>query len=162
MIKILMISLLSVLAWNGRNDIYQGKVIGIEDGNTIEVETKEEGILKVMLSEADCPEITQAFGEEAKAFTADLVYKKKVIVEMKGKDRWGNKLAVIKLKNGKTLHEELIKNGLAWPPIKSTSQLTTLAEQAKSKKEGLWSAEDPMEPWVYRRKQTMLQPKSLD
>jgi len=162
MIKILMLSVLSALAWDGRNDIYQGKVIAVEDGNTIEVETKEEGVIKVMLSEADCPELTQQFGEEAKAFTEDLVYKKKVIVEMKGKDRWGNKLAVIKLKNGKTLHEELIKNGLAWPPVKSASQLASLAEQAKSKKEGLWSAEDPMEPWVYRRKQTMLQPKSLD
>lgn len=157
-----MLSVLSALAWDGRNDIYQGKVIAVEDGNTIEVETKEEGVIKVMLSEADCPELTQQFGEEAKAFTEDLVYKKKVIVEMKGKDRWGNKLAVIKLKNGKTLHEELIKNGLAWPPVKSASQLASLAEQAKSKKEGLWSAEDPMEPWVYRRKQTMLQPKSLD
>ncbi|MEP2773252.1 MAG: thermonuclease family protein [Fulvivirga sp.] len=162
MIKILMLSVLSALAWDGRNDIYQGKVIAVEDGNTIEVETKEEGVIKVMLSEADCPELTQEFGEEAKAFTIDLIYKKKVIVEMKGKDRWGNKLAVIKLKNGKTLHEELIKNGLAWPPVKSASQLASLAEQAKSKKEGLWSAEDPMEPWVYRRKQTMLQPKSLD
>ena len=81
---------------------------------------------------------------------------------MKGKDRWGNKLAIIKLKNGKVLHEELIKKGYAWPPIRSASQLTTLAEQAKNKKEGLWSSEDPVEPWVFRRKQTMLQPKSLD
>ena len=90
-----------MLVWDGRNDIYQGKVVAIEDGNTIEIETKEEGIIKVMLSEADCPELTQEFGEEAKAFTTDLIYKKKVIVEMKGKDRWGNKLAIIKLKNGK-------------------------------------------------------------
>lgn len=157
-----MLSVLSVLAWDGRNDTYQGKVISVEDGNTIEVETKEEGVIKVMLSEADCPELTQEFGQEAKAFTEDLIYKKKVIVEMKGKDRWGNKLAVIKLKNGKILHEELIKNGLAWPAIKSASQLASLAEQAKSKKEGLWSKEDPMEPWVYRRKQTMLQAKSRD
>lgn len=162
MIKILVLTLLSSFISNGRNDTYEGKVIAVIDGNTIEVETKEEGVIRVMLRAADCPELNQEFGEEAKAFTADLVFKKKVIIEIKGKDRWGNKLAVIKLKNGKILHEELIKKGLAWPPVKSASQLASLAEQAKSKKEGLWSKEDPMEPWVYRRRQTMLQAKSRD
>jgi len=161
MIKTALITLLSIVFAQTYQDDFEGKVVEVIDGNTIEVLTKDDERIKVMLKMADCPEISQEFGEEAMSFTKDLVYKKKVTVEMKGKDRWGNKLAVIKLRNGKILHEELLKNGLAWASDKGADDLGQLEASAKQSKTGLWTAEDPTPPWVYRRKQTMLKPKSL-
>lgn len=140
---------------------FEGKVINVIDGNTLEIDNGEE-VVKVMLKEADCPELSQEFGKEAKAFTEKLLLKKKVQVELKGKDRWGNKLAIVSYKNSRLLHEELIKNGLAWVPQNEDNSLQALALQARESKTGLWQKEEPIPPWIYRRKQTMMQPKSIN
>lgn len=139
---------------------FQGKVVNVIDGNTFEVENENGDVIKLMLSEVDCPEIGQAMGDEAKAFTNDLILKKKVSIELKGKDWLGNKLAILTLRSGKVLHEELIKSGLAWASKKASSSVTTLEASAKNEKLGLWSENEPTPPWVYRRQQTMLESKS--
>ncbi len=139
---------------------FTGKVVNVIDGNTFEIVNEENEIVKFMLSEVDCPESGQELADEAKTYIEKMILKKKVIVEVKGKDRWGNKLAVIKLKNGKVVHEELLKEGLAWANEKSSEEVTTLQSKAKDNKVGIWSVNEPTPPWVYRRKQTMLQPKS--
>lgn len=158
--KILLLSWLAMVWLPNYPTTFEGKVIHVIDGNTLEVLTDDKETIKIMLKEADCPELSQEYGDEALQFTQKLVLKKKVEVEVMGKDRWGNKLAVVKMKNGKLLHEELLKEGLAWAPDKS-SALEQMEASAKAAKTGLWVREDPTPPWIYRRKQTMLQPKSL-
>ncbi|UII34405.1 thermonuclease family protein [Fulvivirga ulvae] len=136
-----------------------GKVIRVIDGNTIEILDSEKEIVKIMLSEVDCPESGQEFAEEAKKFTEKLTLKKRVMVELKGKDRWGNKLGQVTLNNGKLLHHELLKNGLAWAREESNEVLASLQQAARTNKSGLWINEDPTPPWIYRRQQTMMAPK---
>lgn len=159
--KVTLITLLFTLLFQGYPTEFEGKVVNVIDGNTLEVENGGE-VIKVMLKEADCPELSQQFGEEAKAFTEKLLLKKKVKVELKGKDRWGNKLAVISYKNGKLLHEELIKNGFAWAAQNEENSLQVLASEAKQNKSGLWQEDEPTPPWIFRRKQTMMRPKSIN
>lgn len=139
--------------------IISGKVIRVIDGNTIEILDSEKEVIKVMLSEVDCPEPGQEYAEEAKKFTEKLVLKKRVVVELKGKDRWGNKLGLITLNNGKLLHHELLKQGLAWNKEEDNTALAGMQQAAKSSKSGLWKNEDPTPPWIYRRQQTMMAPK---
>ncbi|MTI21652.1 hypothetical protein E1176_11530 [Fulvivirga sp. RKSG066] len=159
MFKVFLTCILAITAQSYPSN-FEGKVVNVIDGNTLEIESKEEGLVKVMLKEVDCPELSQHFGNEAHLFTKKLVYKKKVTVEIKGKDRWGNKLATIKLKNGSQLHEELLKNGMAWASPKEVD-LGTIEAQAKSSKTGLWNEDNPTPPWVHRRQQTMLKPKAM-
>jgi micrococcal nuclease len=139
---------------------FVGKVVNVIDGNTFEILNEDNEVIKFMLSEVDCPEIGQELAEEAKAYIEKMVLKKKVIVEVSGKDRWGNKLAIIRLKNGTSVHEALLKEGLAWANEKSSSEVETLQVIAQQNKKGIWSTHEPTPPWIYRRKQTMLQPKS--
>ncbi|UII27893.1 thermonuclease family protein [Fulvivirga maritima] len=136
-----------------------GKVINVIDGNTLEVLSEDNETITVLLSEVDCPEAGQQFSEEAKEFTTKLALKKKVTVQLKGKDRWGNKLAVVVLKNGVNLNSELVSKGLAWT-YKAEEGLAALEQGARDQKVGLWSESEAEAPWVYRRKQTMLAPKS--
>ncbi|MEO1054176.1 MAG: thermonuclease family protein [Bacteroidota bacterium] len=139
-----------------------GKVINVIDGNTLELETKADGVYKIKLSEVDCPEITQDFGEESKQYTESLILKKKVTIEIVGKDRKGTRLGKVVFGKGKVLNEELLKTGYAWYYNKSATneQLTSLQDEAKAGKVGLWQSEDPTPPWIYRRKQTMMTAKS--
>ncbi|MBL3654879.1 thermonuclease family protein [Fulvivirga sediminis] len=137
---------------------FSGKVINVIDGNTLEVLSEDNETIKVLLSEVDCPEEGQRFSEEARRFTMKLALKKKVTVELKGKDRWGNKLAVVVLKNGVNLNNELVSKGLAWA-YKAEERLVALEQNARDQKVGLWSESEVEAPWIYRRKQTMLAPK---
>ena len=137
------------------------KVVNVIDGNTIEIMTEDKEILKIIFNDVDSPELGQEFGMEAKLFTEDLLLKKKVQVVMKGKDRWGNRLAIVTMNNGMNPERELVEAGLAWHNIKSTNQaMKSLQAQSKEQMRGLWASPEPTPPWVWRRQQTMLTAKS--
>ena len=139
------------------------RVVKVIDGNTVEILTEDNELLKIIFKDVDSPEIGQEHGDQAKVFTEKLVLKKKVIVEMKGKDMWGNRLASITLKNGKNIEQELLKAGMAWHNILKSKDaaLAELESITKENKVGLWNSENPVAPWVYRREQTMTTAKSM-
>jgi len=160
MIKAIVFSVIVGVATGPYGKVYEGKVIEVVDGNTLSIEVEGEGIMTFTLENIDCPEVQQQYGIEAKSFTEKLVNKKKVEVEYTGKDRWGNKLAVVKFKKDKNLNEILLREGYAWAHPSANNEYKYMQSQAKAKKEGLWTIEDPEEPWVFRRQQTMMAPKS--
>lgn len=138
-----------------------GKVISVIDGNTIEVKTDNSDVYKVLLNEIDCPELTQEFGENAKKFLEKMILNKKVTVSIKGKDRWGNRLAEVLINGDTDPRVALLKEGLAWTSEKNPNpELEPYKNFAQQKGRGLWKQENPTPPWTYRRQQTMLQPKS--
>lgn len=142
------------------DDRVTGKVVSVLDGNTIEIAADDNETYKLILLGIDCPEVNQEFGDKAKSFTEQLLINKKVEVEWAGKDRWGNRLAVVLL-NGMDLRHEILKEGLAWTAERNPiEELEQLKNQAKQEGKGLWKANDPTPPWIFRRQQTMLAPKS--
>ncbi len=52
---------------------FQAKVIHIADGDTITVLNETNEQVKIRLKGIDCPEKSQAFGNQAKLFTKELV-----------------------------------------------------------------------------------------
>jgi endonuclease YncB( thermonuclease family) len=83
-----------------------------------------------------------------------------VNAEIQGKDRWGNRLAVV-LIDGKDPREELLQEGLAWTAERNPIEtFESIKEKAKQKGKGLWKDQEPTPPWIYRRQQTMTQFKS--
>lgn len=158
-----MLMIFSLIGVSGiRANGLQGRVVTVIDGNTLEVETATEGIMKVMLFGIDCPELTQGYGEKAKAFTEKLMLNKEVTISIQGKDRWGNRLAVVRLVKGdKDPRVELLKEGLAWTAEKNPDpDLDAHRLTAQNKGRGLWKDENPTPPWTYRRQQTMAEAKS--
>lgn len=139
---------------------FSGKITTVTDGNTLEVLNAEKETIIILLDQVDCPEPGQPYAESAREFTEKLVLRKKLHIVIQGKDRWGNKLATVELKNGTSLNHELVRNGLAWAVPAAGKEVLRLQEEAKTKKTGLWQNEDPTPPWVYRRQQTMMAPKS--
>jgi micrococcal nuclease len=133
-----------LLAWTG-------EVVGVADGDTITV-LKGKGAIKIRLFGIDCPEKGQAFGTKAKQFTSGMVFRRIVQIRPVDQDRYGRTVAWVDV-DGKSLCEELVRNGLAWHYKKYSSD-TSLAElqlRAKKGRVGLWADPKAMAPWDYRR-----------
>lgn len=163
MIRVFFIIILFTTIFNQTyavNDI-KGKVVSVIDGNTVEVQSDSKDQYKVVLSGIDCPELEQQYGAEAKKYLEKLVLKQTVTLQVKGKDRFGNYVAVLLLNGDDDPRIELLKQGLAWTSEKSPNpDLEPYRSWAQQKKKGLWQEENPTPPWIYRRQQTMAAPKS--
>jgi endonuclease YncB( thermonuclease family) len=133
---------------------WQGKVVGVSDGDTVTVMHEGRGE-KIRLYGIDCPEKHQDFGTKAKKCTSSMAYDKLVEVESVTQDRYGRSVALVKV-NGQSLNEELLKAGLAWVLIRHCdkplcNEWLKYEEQTRQRKSGLWSMPNPMPPWEFRR-----------
>jgi micrococcal nuclease len=138
-----------------------GKVTTVIDGNTVEVSSQNNEKHKVLLVGIDSPELGQEYGSEAKLFLEKLTLNKSVTVQFKGKDRFGNHLAVLMVNGKNDARVELLKEGLAWTAEKNPSEdLEPYKTWAQRKGKGLWKQDNPVPPWIYRRNLTMAKPKS--
>lgn len=159
--SVLYLTLFLACSFANANGTLSGTVTGVIDGNTIEVTTEEKEVYKLMLSGIDSPELSQEFGDEAKQYLEKLALKKDVSIEITGKDRKGNTLAIVLLKGRHDLRIELLREGLAWTAEKDPNpELEVHRTFAQEKGIGLWKANNPTPPWTFRRQQSMLQPKS--
>jgi len=109
---------------------WTGKVVGIADSDTITVLNGKTPV-KIRLYGIDCPEKGgQAFGNKAKQFTSDMVFKKQVQIEPMDQDRYGRTVAWVFV-DGKNLCEELVAAGLAWHYKKYSSDQNLADLEAK-------------------------------
>ena len=104
----------------------------------------------------DTPESKQAFGNQAKNFTYAMVYRKSVNVEPIITDRYGRTVGIVKV-GDKCLNSELISKGYAWVYDRyckkdMCNKWRKLETSARQSKVGLWSQDDPVAPWTYRKK----------
>jgi endonuclease YncB( thermonuclease family) len=129
-------------------------VVGVKDGDTVVVLDSLNHQTILRLAEIDCPEKSQPFGNKAKQFTSDQIYRKTIKYIVTDVDRYGRSIAMIYYDNNKYLSAELIKNGLAWhyKRYSISKELASFEDFARLQKVGLWVDKDPIEPWEWRRK----------
>lgn len=136
-----------------------GTVTTVVDGNTLEINTSE-GPMKVYLYGIDCPELDQAYGDKAKARLENLLLNRQVTVDLIKRDRKGNHFALVFTDVGDDPRIDLLREGLAWTVEDGSAQdLEPYRTFAQQKRRGLWRDNKPKPPWVFRREQSMLQPK---
>ncbi|KGL62931.1 thermonuclease family protein [Polaribacter sp. Hel1_85] len=131
---------------------FTAKVIGIKDGDTIEVLFENKPII-IRLEHIDCPEKRQPFGKKAKQFVSDNIFGKQVIIISKGKiDRWKRLIAVVEFENGENLNKLLVLNGLAMHFKKYSKDISynIIEKEARQNKVGMWSQQNVIEPWNFR------------
>jgi endonuclease YncB( thermonuclease family) len=150
----------SVVSAVANGNEFQGKVVEVIDGNTLKVISTENETYKIVLLGIDCPELGQKYGDQAKKCLEKLALKKDVIVQLHGKDRWGNYIGVITTKENLDPRFQLLEEGLAWTSEKeSQADLESTRTVAKEKGKGIWKEKSPTPPWEYRKQQSMTQPK---
>ncbi|MFN5168218.1 MAG: thermonuclease family protein [Cyclobacteriaceae bacterium] len=138
-----------------------GKVVNVIDGNTIEIVSGDLGKFKIYFQGIDAPELGQEYGDKAKKAMEKIILNKSVVVQITGKDRLGHRIGVILIEGNVDPRVEMLKEGLAWTAEKNAvPELESLKELARAKNRGLWRQDDPVPPWIFRRQQTLFQPKS--
>jgi len=135
---------------------FAGQCVGVTDGDTITVMHDGRGE-KIRLYGIDTPEKSQDFGNKAKWFLSDLVFKKIVEVQPQDTDRYGRTVGIV-LVSGINVNQEIVKAGYAWVYRQYCKQAfcaewLNLESTARRNGIGLWSHSDPIPPWEYRRGQ---------
>lgn len=134
---------------------FTAKVIGVKDGDTIEILYEEKPIV-IRLEHVDCPEKKQPYGNKAKQFTSDFIFGKMARIVSKGKrDRYKRLIAVVYNEEGVNMNKALVENGLALHFKRYSDDMSydKLELVAKENRVGMWSQPDMVAPWVYRSEQ---------
>ena len=140
-------------------NILQGKVVKVADGDTITILDVNKTQHKIRLQGIDAPEKAQAFGEKSKQSLYDMVHGKTVQVSFTKNDKYGRIVGKVFLDTQDICHQQ-IKSGLAWhykkyqdeQPEEDRSAYSTSELTAKNQQLGLWSEPQPMPPWDYRKR----------
>jgi len=135
-------------------EILKGKVIRVADGDTLTLLVDRKNT-KVRLAEIDCPERKQPWGNEAKQFLLDKVFKKQISVEKITTDRFKRVVGRV-FYNGQNVNRELVEQGHCWVYRKymKDHSLLIIERQAKKNERGLWQLPENQRvpPWIYRKR----------
>jgi micrococcal nuclease len=143
---------LNAIAFSSDTATFRAKVIGVLDGDTIEV-LKDKAPLGIRFYGIDCPEHDQDFGTRARRFISDKVFGKTVEVVQIEKDRHERLVAEIYI-DGKYLNQMIVAEGFAsWYKryAPDDDDLQKAENDARSSKKGLRSHPNRIPPWKFRR-----------
>ena len=131
-----------------------GKVVGIADGDTFTLLTKDKQQIKVRLSEIDTPEKAQPFGSRAQEALSDLIFSKDVLVVKEDIDRYGRLVGHVYV-DGTHVNRQLVKDGMAWVYRQYNKDKSLLQDEkeAREARRGLWSlpSTNHVPPWEWRK-----------
>ena len=88
-------------------------VLSVHDGDSLRLRRADGQGMVVRLYGVDCPELGQPYGEAARELTRRLVGRR-VSVRPTGGKSWQRDVAVVLLRDGRSLQSALVKAGLAW------------------------------------------------
>lgn len=127
------------------------KVKSVEDGNTLTIVLDDQPVL-LRLAHIDAPEKKQAYGEVSRKALADLCLGKNAVLRDKQLDYSGTLVAVVQC-DGSEANRLQVERGLAWVDPKHNNDLSLPALEAMARRDrrGLWSEDDPIPPWKFRR-----------
>jgi endonuclease YncB( thermonuclease family) len=128
-------------------------VSNVYDGDTVELKNAD-GKLTLRLTDIDAPERNQAYGQKARRALMNLCKGRDISihVELAGKDKYNRHLG--KLQCNQTYASlYMAEHGYAWHNEKYSDNLAVknAAAAARINGIGLWSADNPIPPWVWRR-----------
>ncbi|WP_105451011.1 thermonuclease family protein [Escherichia coli] len=141
-------------------EILQGKVIRVLDGDTIEVKTLPAKIvvyevpIRVRLINIDAPEKKQPFGRWSTNQLKTLLAGQSVTVSYTQTDRYGRIIGRVFTTNGTEASRFMVQSGAAWVYARynTDKSLPALQREAQEKKLGLWADTNPVPPWEWRHK----------
>lgn len=125
----------------------------VYDGDTVELKSTSQKF-KLRLTDIDAPERNQAHGLKARRALSNLCKGSDILirVDITGTDRYGRTLGKLRC-NETDASLYMAEHGHAWHNEKFSDDaaIRNAADRARQQGIGLWSAEKPVPPWVWRR-----------
>jgi micrococcal nuclease len=144
-----------------------GKVVHVDDGDTITVLLDGNEQLKVRLSSLDAPErshtnqehgrVGQPYSRSSQEALARMVKGKVVQLSCSTKDRYQRSVCEV-FAGGESVNRAMVAQGWAWAFTGSGGRyladksLPKLQESARLTGVGLWAGTDPVAPWEWRKR----------
>lgn len=145
---------------------FRGKVVYVDDGDTVVVLNKLNEQVKVRLSSIDAPEsshtnkeagrIGQPYAENSKRYLEGLVKGKEIDVKCPDTDRYGRSVCFL-FDGGKSISQEMVRTGWAWANQAAHGrymrdpEIPALEAAARRAHAGLWAGAHPIAPWEWRK-----------
>ena len=125
----------------------EGRVVGVRDGDTIELLDAARERHVIRLAHIDTPEKAQPYGNRAKQFVSSLVYGKTVSIEVTDRDRYGRIVGVVYLE-GANVNLLIVKSGYAWWYRQYSRDVSYGRSEldAFERQSGLWADSRPVPP----------------
>jgi micrococcal nuclease len=136
---------------------FEAEVVAVMDGDTIKVLTSDKREIKIRLEHIDAPEKKQPFGQVCKSMLSDMVFGKTVYIRSQSRpDRYGRMIAEVFMceASKESVNMAMVRQGCAWH-YKAFSKDITYAEAeriVRESKAGLWKDNEPVPPWLWRKK----------
>ena len=159
--KLLMIPAILLLLFTSlscRNGLEQAQkeirlqVVKLADGDSFEGRAQGAGY-RIRLYGIDAPERGQDFYRRSKDRLGELCAEGPVTVKPRNRDSFGRIVADVYTASGRHINKIMVEEGLAWHFTKysNSAELAMLEEQARAKRIGIWSMNNPVAPWDYRK-----------
>lgn len=138
---------------------FDARVVKIPDGDTITVISADGQKERIRFLGIDAPESKQEFGQDSKRSLEQILRGcgSQVKIVYKKRDNYGRIVGKV-IACGKDVNLEQLKRGMAWAyrnyfrdvaPVDKQYYLAA-EENARKNRIGLWSQENPQEPWKWR------------
>lgn len=151
--RALLICLFLFISLPGMAQSITGKVVRIIDGDTYDLLTPEQTVMRIRMYGIDAPERSMPFYSKSKDYLASLCFSREVRMEMMTTDRNGRVVGKTFLPDGTEAGEQMILAGMAWhfTRYSSDQNLHEAEQSARKERRGLWIDADPVAPWDWRR-----------
>lgn len=151
---ILLLILLHLLLCGCFSQTYQGKVIKVLDGDSINI-LHEGKVLRIRLAEIDAPERSQSFWKKSKQALENYVAGKEVEVEEFDVDQYGRVVGHV-YQDDVWVNGELVRGGYAYVyrEFAVSKKLYEYEGEAERNKTGIWQLPETerTKPWEWRKK----------
>jgi endonuclease YncB( thermonuclease family) len=139
----------------------EGRVVAVQDGDTVTILDAARVQHRVRIAGIDAPEKSQAFGEASKQSLVRLVHGRHVEARCPKRDRFGREVCSVFL-GARDVGLEQVQSGYAWwyreyaREQTSADRATYEAAEtdARAARRGLWNDPGPQAPSAFRRQQT--------
>lgn len=156
--KIIVGIALAFLALTGHSAEFTGHVISVADGDTVTVSNGRSQHLRIRLAGIDAPERGQPFGKHSADNLSKLIRRQEVLIRWDKKDRYGRLVGVV-MHRGQDINLEQVRAGYAWwfrefadeQSPRDRINYARAERYAMENSLGLWSDQQPVPPWVWRR-----------
>lgn len=146
------------LALPAQADTLTGRVIAIQDGDTLTVLDAQHTQHRIRLAGIDAPDKRQPWGEQSKANLGRLVFDQVVTVEWEKRDRYQRIIGKVLAPGAVDTGLAQIDAGLAWHYKKYQREQSpadreayaAAEDQARAHRAGLWRDTAPTPPWEWR------------
>jgi endonuclease YncB( thermonuclease family) len=134
---------------------FSGRVVHVQDGDTLTILSSEKKQIKVRLNGIDAPERGQPFGTRATESLRQMCGGQLAHTVDLGRDRYGRTIGRVTCA-GMDASEEQVRRGMAWVftrYVAPDSPLYGVQHQARAGRMGLWADASPTAPWDWRASQ---------